>query len=159
MRNENATVEAKAAQVLANNRTSLITVRQKLATARQAQAAVEDELSPTYGTVRVRQPLPWPAHTIPSSAVCHHIDSRHGSDTVVETVTRSWWLHFCTAISRTHPIQQLPSSHLPGSPGKRELRARSTLYGGCRSECHHSLHLDTVVRVCASITRRAMRLS
>ena len=118
MRNENATVEAKAAQVLANNRTSLITVRQKLATARQAQAAVEDELSPTYGTVRVRQPLPWPAHTIPSSAVCHHIDSRHGSDTVVETVTRSWRLHFCTAISRTHPIQQLPSSHLPGRRAK-----------------------------------------
>lgn len=53
MRNENATVEAKAAQVLANNRTSLITVRQKLATARQAQAAVGDELSPTYGTVCV----------------------------------------------------------------------------------------------------------
>jgi hypothetical protein len=60
MRNENATVEAKAVQVLANNRTSLITVRQKLAAARQAQAAVGDELSPTYGTVGVGVLRPTP---------------------------------------------------------------------------------------------------
>jgi hypothetical protein len=40
--------------VLAKNHTSLVTVRTKLATARLAQAAEPDELSPTFGTLRMK---------------------------------------------------------------------------------------------------------